>query len=135
MQLDRDFPGPFYLAYDGGERWKQLARRYEWGDSDLKAEERGTGSAQKCSTMGRIVAGSRPLPTRRLLLGADERTRRVDSSPPADDLGHIDDGRPGKDLRRGNALLVHDRGPACSCVLPNASRHVRRLAAFRATAC
>ena len=39
MQLDRDFPGPFYLAYDGGERWKQLARRYEWGDSDLHGAE------------------------------------------------------------------------------------------------
>ena len=39
MQLDRDFPGPFYRKYDGGERWVELASRYGWGTSELPGAE------------------------------------------------------------------------------------------------
>ena len=35
MQLDRDFPGPFYRKYHPEERWKELERQYAWGASEL----------------------------------------------------------------------------------------------------
>ena len=39
MQLERDFPGPFYRKYHSEERWEELARKYGWGTSELRGAE------------------------------------------------------------------------------------------------
>ena len=35
LQLDRDFPGPFYRKFHSEERWKALEARYDWGGAEL----------------------------------------------------------------------------------------------------
>jgi hypothetical protein len=40
MQLDRDFPGPFYRKYHSEQQWKALSGKYGWGDSELRGAER-----------------------------------------------------------------------------------------------
>jgi hypothetical protein len=39
MQLERDFPGPFYRKYHSEDRWTQLKRKYGWGSSELPGAE------------------------------------------------------------------------------------------------
>ena len=41
MQLDRDFPGPFYRKFHPEERWKDLEHRYAWEGPELN----GAGTA------------------------------------------------------------------------------------------
>ena len=35
MQLDRDFPGPFYRKFHSDEEWSELARKYRWNSPNL----------------------------------------------------------------------------------------------------
>ncbi len=39
MQLERDFPGPFYRKYQSEERWAELARESRWGTSELSGAD------------------------------------------------------------------------------------------------
>ena len=39
MQLDRDFPGPFYRKYHSEDDWAALADKYNWGGSELRGAE------------------------------------------------------------------------------------------------
>ncbi len=36
MQLEREFPGPFYRKYQTEERWTELAKTHRWSGSELK---------------------------------------------------------------------------------------------------
>ncbi len=40
MQLDRDFPGPFYRRFHEDEEWKKLAERRNWGDTELRGAQK-----------------------------------------------------------------------------------------------
>ncbi len=39
MQLDRDFPGPFYRKFHSDEAWTTMERKHNWGDSELRGAE------------------------------------------------------------------------------------------------
>jgi hypothetical protein len=39
MQLERNFPGPFYRKYHSEERWAELAHECRWGDSELRGAQ------------------------------------------------------------------------------------------------
>lgn len=39
MQLERDFPGPFYRKFHTAQRWAKLASEWHWGTSELHGAE------------------------------------------------------------------------------------------------
>jgi hypothetical protein len=39
MQLDRDFPGPFYRNFHSEDEWTALARKYNWDSAELPGAE------------------------------------------------------------------------------------------------
>ncbi len=39
MQLDREFPGPFYRRYHTQDEWAALARKYNWEGEELKGAD------------------------------------------------------------------------------------------------
>ncbi len=43
MQLDREFPGPFYRKFHSEERWAELAKKYHWGGAELKGAKSAWG--------------------------------------------------------------------------------------------
>ena len=39
MQLDRDFPGPFYRRFHSEEDWAAMVRNHDWGESELRGAD------------------------------------------------------------------------------------------------
>ena len=39
MQLDRNFPGPFYRKFHSDDEWDALANKYNWSDTELRGAE------------------------------------------------------------------------------------------------
>ena len=97
MQLDRDFPGPFYprmTAENAGRSWPGGTN----GAIPICNAGRGVEpvpprNARQWGRIARVAHVRFPLGG---YYGADERTRQVDSSPPADDLEDANDGGPEK---------------------------------------